>query len=245
MPALNEEGSLGAAVASVEAALRDRVSAFEILIFNDGSADRTGVIAEELARQNPRIQVIHNGYRMGVGYNYARGVELARHEYVVMIPSDNEVSEDSIRELVNAMGTADLVIAYFVNPWVRPWRRRIVSKAFVWTLDCLFGLRLRYYNGPCIIRTRLIRAIAHYTRGFAYMAAIVVQLLKKGHSFVEVGVRLSERKSGQSKAFSIRNVLSVVRTVLSLFWGVRLKDWYHHRHCGIVRAADQTPRRLQ
>lgn len=240
LPALNEERNLVAAVASVEAAFSDRVSTFEILIFNDGSTDRTGVIAEELARQNPPIQVIHNRHRMGLGYNYARGVELARYDYVIMVPGDNEVPGNSIKELVNGLEMSDLVIAYFVNPWVRPWVRRVVSEAFVRAMNFLFGLKLRYYNGPCIIRTRVIRGISYHASSFAYMAAILVRLLKRGHSCVEIGVHLRGREFGRSKAISIRNILSVAHTVLSLFWEVRLKDRCSYR--GIVQMADQPPR---
>ena len=42
VPALNEEGNIADTVDTVSSALKDKVGEFEILIFDDGSQDRTG-----------------------------------------------------------------------------------------------------------------------------------------------------------------------------------------------------------
>lgn len=54
------------------------------MIFDDGSTDRTGAIADEIAANNPKVKVIHNGTNYGFGYNFKRGIELASKTYVAI-----------------------------------------------------------------------------------------------------------------------------------------------------------------
>lgn len=228
VPALNEEGNLEAAVQSVLTAVGTKFSDFELLIFDDGSTDRTGLIADRLATANDHIHVVHNPRNIGFGYNYTRGVQLARMDYVAMFPGDNEFPETAMRGILDAVGTADIVVPFTSNPEVRPWGRRVVSTWFVALLNLLFGLRLRYYNGPCVHRRTLLQTVPMKTHGFAYMASILVRLIRSGASYVEVPMQLQPRGHGRSKAFRPRNILSVFATLAALFWEVRIKD--RHRY---------------
>lgn len=224
IPALNEEGNLAATVTTVLGAIGDRFADYELLIFDDGSTDRTGTIADGLVAGNLHIRVIHNPRNMGFGYNYTRGVELARMEYVAMFPGDNEIPGEAIRAILVSVGAADIVVPYISTPAVRSWSRRVISAAFVSLVNLLFGLRLRYFNGPCVHRRVLLQAVPMRTHGFAYMAAILVRLICSGHTYVQVPMRLQARRHGRSKAFRPRNILSVLRTLAELFWEVRIKD---------------------
>jgi hypothetical protein len=91
-------------------------------------------------------------------------------------------------------------------------------------MNRLFGLRLRYYNGTCVIKASLLKSVPMTTWGFAYMAAILVRLIRSGASYIEVGIDIAQRTSGASKAFMPGNILSVLGAILKLFWEVRLRD---------------------
>jgi glycosyltransferase involved in cell wall biosynthesis len=222
IPALNEERNLAATVRSVSDATSGLVDSLEIIIVNDHSSDRTGAIAEELASQDPRILVVHNSMNMGLGYNFGRGVKLTSKDYLMMIPGDNENSAQSVTPVVEKLGEADLIIPYVVNPWVRTRTRRAISRIYVWTVNILCGLKVRYYNGTCAFRSRALQEIPMDTNGFAYVAKTLVRLLKRGYSYREVGVHLDQRGSGSSKAFRPRNIVQVVGSIISLFWEVRI-----------------------
>ncbi len=232
MPALNEEGNLAAAVATVLEAIDGRFASYELLVFDDGSTDRTGVIADKLAAANRRIRVVHNSRNMGFGYNYIRGVERAEMEYVAMFPGDNEIAGSAIRTILGAVGPADIVVPYIATPSVRPWSRRFISARFVALVNLLFGLRMRYFNGPCVHRRSLLQTVPMRTHGFAYMAAILVRLIRSGHSYVEVPMPLQARQHGRSKAFRPKNLASVLGTLVALFWDVRVRN--RRRYCGTI-----------
>ena len=222
MPALNEESNLASSVAAVRTAFQG-LCEYEIIIFDDGSRDRTGQIADDLAAQDSRIRVVHNPTNMGIGFCYKKGVENARRDYVLMIPGDDETPAATIRAIGEHAGKTDLVITYTLNGHIRPPHRRIVSRGFTIMMNLLFGLRLRYYNGNCLIRTRLLRTIPLQASGFAYMAMVLTRLLKHGHDYVEVGILLQRREQGASKALRPKSFVSVGKSVLALAWEINVR----------------------
>lgn len=223
IPAYNEEGNLKATVESVVGIISKRFSDYEILIFDDFSTDNTGLIADNLSSKNPKIKVIHNEKNMGFGYNYTKGVEIAEKQYIMMIPGDNEITDESIAKICDAAGRADIIVPFTVNTWIRPLSRRIISKAFTILMNLITGLNLRYYNGPCLHKSSIIKSVPMTTWGYAYMASILARLIRSGHSYVEVGMYLKQRGYGGSKAFRVKNILRVAKTLVELFMEMRLK----------------------
>ena len=224
IPALNEEGNIENTVNTVNSALQNRFRDSEIFIFNDGSTDRTGTIADRLAKEDSRIKVIHNSKNKGLGYNFTEGVRLARYEYTVLVPGDNEISGASISKMFQQVGNTDIVTLYTVNTWIRPFIRRVVSRTFVGLMNNLFNLTIRYYNGPCAIKTSLLKNIPLQNNSFAYMACILVRLLRSGATFVEEGMFIQPRQYGGSHALSLKNFIRVSKDISKLFIDVRLRS---------------------
>lgn len=225
VPCLNEEGNLKGTIESIKEALSSsRFSDYEILIFNDFSTDNTGKIAEEIKKKEKGIRVIHNPKNMGFGYNYTEGVRLAKKDYIIMVPGDNEIPPEAIKKAFSRVGEADVIIPYTANTHVRALSRRLISKLFVVGMNTLFGLNLIYYNGTCVIKSKLLKKIPLKTWGFAYMAAILVRLIRSGASYIEVGIDIKPRETGKTKAFALKNIVSVFKAIGTLFWEVRIKE---------------------
>lgn len=226
VPCYNEEGNLRGTIEAINGALASvkRFSGHEILIYNDRSTDSTGAIADAIAKTDRSVKVIHNQRNMGFGFNYTDGVRRATKDYVMMVPGDNEIPLEAITRVMAKAGDADVIIPYTANPEVRPFSRRVISRAFVALINTMFGLDLVYYNGTCLVKSRLLKKVPLKTWGFAYMAAILVRLLRSGASYTEVGVDIAQRSSGKTKAFAFKNVVSVVKAILTLFWDVRIKE---------------------
>ena len=223
VPALNEADNLEATMKAARRALVETVRDFEIIVVDDGSTDATGEIADRLATAHPEVRVMHNGRNRGFGASFARGVEMARKDAVMFVPGDNGWPYASLRELFMALGTADVVTAYTTNPEIRPLGRRVVSRLYTSALNTLFGHRLRYYNGLAIYPLNMLRTRPVTTGGFAFMAEALLNALAAGLTHVEVGVPISERAGGSSKAIRLKNVVSVAGTIAHLFWTLRIR----------------------
>ena len=72
-PCYNEEANVEATTRAALAALSQVSSDFEVIIVNDGSTDRTGEIADQLAQEHPRVRAVHNRPNLGYGGALQRG----------------------------------------------------------------------------------------------------------------------------------------------------------------------------
>lgn len=223
IPAYNEEKNLAQTIKFLLDRLNgNNIFDFEILIFDDHSTDNTGKIADDLAEKHSQIKVIHNPRNMNLGYNITKGFQLATKEYCGFIPGDNETEPETLDNIFQNLGRADIITPYIKNPETRLWGRRILSKTYVMIINAAFGLNMKYYNGLCYFKTEMVKKVPVSTYGFAYMTEILVKLLKSGASFIEVPLINRIRERGATKAFRIKNIVSVFKTFLHLFYKVQI-----------------------
>lgn len=213
VPALNEEANIRHTYHEIMNVLHGQFEDYEILIFNDGSVDKTGDIINELANENPHVKAIHNETNMGIGYNYLTGIKMARMDYTILIPGDNEYLSSSIKKMFKFTGCADIVTSFSINMESRPYIRRILSRLYTLLINTIFNLELNYYNGMVIHRRDILQKSDAATFGFAYQSLILTQLLRSGCTFIEVGVYLRSRNAGRSTALKLKNVVSVLVSV--------------------------------
>jgi len=232
IPAFNEEKNLANAVAGALSAVEGQVDGYEILILDACSSDRTGAIADGLAAENPKIRVIHPQKWAGLGANYMEGVRQARMEYFVMFPGDNENSWQSLAQAIAMAGKADIIISYTLNMEVRARHRRLISNAFVWLLNGLFGLTMRYYNGNAVYKTKQVQGLEVKSQDFAYNAEILIKLIKSGCSYTEFGIQI--KPTNKTAIFNIKNIIGVIKTISLLFYDVRIKNREKYQRTGVA-----------
>lgn len=97
VPVYNVEIYLTECVRSI---LNQTYKNIEILLIDDGSSDNSGVLCENLAKQDDRIKVFHkeNG-GLSDARNY--GIEKAVGEFIMFVDSDDLVSESIVDNLYN------------------------------------------------------------------------------------------------------------------------------------------------
>lgn len=221
MPAYNEEETIESSVRSAIEKLEEYSFDYEIFIFDDGSTDKTGAIAEVLARKYPKITVFHNQRNMNLGYNFARGIKLASKPYAGLLPCHGLTDSESFDSIFQALDKADVVITYIANPEIRPLSRRIISWINVTLLNLIFGLRLKYYHLN-FYRTEILKRIPTSTQSYALMVELLVYAVKSGATFVQVPFFLKKRKSGRSKAMRPKNIVNILKTYFRLLWRIRI-----------------------
>jgi NAD(P)-dependent dehydrogenase (short-subunit alcohol dehydrogenase family) len=222
IPALNEEENLEPTVARLIEALTVTVEDYEIIIVDDGSSDGTGAVADSLAAENSAVRVLHNPHNMGLGYCFTQGYREAGKDFFVYIPGDNTWPYRSFVELFGNLGRADVITSYALNPDVRPFGRRVISRLYTSVLNLLFGRHLQYFNGLTIYPVNFLRRNPATTFGFGFQAEVLLKALNLGLSYIEVGLPIDERAAGRSKAVSLANILSVLGTLVQVFVDLRI-----------------------
>ena len=86
----------------VESILRQTFKDFELILVEDGSVDGTGRIAEEIAKQDNRLLVIH---QQNAGAMKARhtGVKVANGEWVTFVDCDDTLPANALQDLYQAI----------------------------------------------------------------------------------------------------------------------------------------------
>lgn len=108
VPAFNAELFLRRCIDSI---LQQEYSNIEIIIIDDGSTDRTADIVNEYADKDKRVIGLHQNNR-GLVAVRNRGIELASGDYIGFVDSDDSISADLYRRLLeNAIeNNADISI---------------------------------------------------------------------------------------------------------------------------------------
>jgi dolichol-phosphate mannosyltransferase len=226
--AMNEEGNLPATVESVSGALAPRGWDHEIIIVDDGSRDRTGVIADDLAARDPRIRVHHQPRNLGLHRAYLKGIELAAKEHIGWVAGNNIIPMAALDAIFDRVGEADMVLSYpDIDP--RRKRRRWVSRSFVILLNVLFGVRLRYYTGPCVFRADVAKSLKTVAHGSMMVPELLLRLIKAGQTYIEVDIHPKPRSAGRTKTFRPSNIIYVVSSVLRLFIDIQLVGLFRPR----------------
>ncbi|MBI2024662.1 MAG: glycosyltransferase family 2 protein [Candidatus Harrisonbacteria bacterium] len=222
--AFNEEQTIAEAILKTDEALRKHVIDYEIIVFDDGSRDATGKIAEDLAKNNNRLRVVRNKTNKNLGYNLRMGVSLAGKEYcMAFVNADSYPLEESFRQFFSVYGEKDFVLGYSVNYGDRPWLRRFLSWLFVKIMNFLFGFRIKYYNGPVIIKTALWRTVPMTIESFAYMAEVTATLLKRGIKYDEAQIFYMPERKGLNISVLRRNIWGVAKAIALMFWRLNIK----------------------
>ena len=217
VPAYNEEESLPGVLSD----LRQHVPGADIVVVNDGSADRTAHIARSAGVKVLDLPVnLGIGGAMQAGYLYA-----AKHDYDIAVQFDGDGQhrageiEKLLRPLVG--GKADLAIgSRFVQPgdYQAPFLRRIGMYIFSFTLS-------RILDSPVTDTTSGFRAADRtvteffsrsYPEDYPEVEALVMAH-KAGFRITEVPVSMRERTGGRTSITALRSAYYMVKVLLAVF----------------------------
>ena len=113
IPVYKVESYIGACIESV---IMQSYSNLEIILVDDGSPDRSGIICDKYARHDSRIKVIHNE-NQGVSAARSCGVRNAHGAWLTFLDSDDTLPGDAVESLLSIALEKDygIVIGFFDN----------------------------------------------------------------------------------------------------------------------------------
>jgi glycosyltransferase involved in cell wall biosynthesis len=214
----NEKPYIIRTLDTLRSALAELKFSYEIIVIDDCSKDGSADLVESYVRANPkeRILLLRNKFNIGWAQNYIDAAFIGMGTYYRIICGDASEPKDTMIKVFQEIGSADIVIPYYVTNEGRSWQRGFLSNAYVCLVNLISGFRLKYYNGlPVHLRYNVMRWHSN-TRGFGFQADILCLLLEQGFTFKEVPVFAKEQKGGKSTALTLRNSLSIAHTLLDI-----------------------------
>jgi glycosyltransferase involved in cell wall biosynthesis len=159
-PSYNEEGNVQDVVKNALAAFEGKGIPFELIIVNDGSKDKTGQIAERLAKKHKEVKVFHHNPNQGYGAALQTGFTNAKFPYVGYMDGDGQFdAADFVNKLLPQLATADLVTGKRVHR-ADPAIRKL--NAYLWNIlaKVLFQMKINDVDcGMKVIKREVLQKL--------------------------------------------------------------------------------------
>jgi dolichol-phosphate mannosyltransferase len=223
MPTYNESLSIAETVRNLFA----NVSEVSLLIVDDNSPDGTGQIADDLAKGDQRISVMHREAKGGLGAAYVAGFQFAKErkfDFVVEMDADGSHRGVDLPKLLEVAQNFDLVIGsrYIRGGGSHGWslHRKLISRIGNAYTSFILGARISdITSGFRVYRLEFLLPLLTATaaHGYAFQVELAWRSRIAGGRIVEVPILFEERAHGSSKMSS-----AIVREALWLTtkWGL-------------------------
>ena len=217
LPAYNEEAVIAATVAQCVETLSTFAPDYEIIIVDDGSRDRTGAIADELAAANHRITVVHNRPNRGYGGALIAGFNAATKSLTFFMDSDGQFDIRDIAILINQRERGHRAVLGYRKHRQDDFIRKFNGRAWNVLVSLLFGLGVR--DVDCAFKlydTALVRVCDVQSDGAMINTEILVKLSRLGVDFVQMPVHHYPRKHGSATGANLRVIVHAFSELLRL-----------------------------
>jgi glycosyltransferase involved in cell wall biosynthesis len=220
-PCYNEEGNVGRVVGRAKEVLEQMGADYEIIIVDDGSKDRTGPIADELAKRDNRIKVIHHSPNRGYGGALQSGFRAATKELIFFTDGDGQFDTSEIKLLLPLIEQNDIVCGYRLNR-NDPIIRKI--NGWLWTklVNLLFGMNIRDIDCAFkLFRSEVFDHIKMSSSGALISAEILARATRSGYRITEAGVHHYPRTAGSQTGAKLKVILRAFKELFALYNRIR------------------------
>ena len=205
----------------------------ELLIVDDSSPDGTGKLADDLARQSPRVHVLHREAKQGLGPAYRAGLRRALElgaDFIVQMDADFSHPPETLPSLLAEIERHDVVLGsrYLNGITVVNWpiERILISWFGNWYARKVTGLPISDTTGGfrCIRRELLERVGFERIRsnGYAFQIELNYRFMKHDARVKEIQFFFLDRTRGTSKL-----TLRIAVEALWIVWRLRIADALH------------------
>jgi dolichol-phosphate mannosyltransferase len=228
-PCYNEEAILELNIKTIVAYLESKAYKYkwEIVIVNDGSKDKTAIVANKLAEENTAIRVIHHPTNLNLGNAIKTGFNNSKGEIIVVVDIDLSYSEVYIETMVDTLieQSADIVMA---SPYMKggkviavPFFRRVMSS---WVNKFMsFAAQDKYHTFTGMVRAyrkEFIQTLNLKTRDYEINPEIIYKAMILRAKILEIPANLDwteQNKFAGQRTSSLRVLRSFFSGLMSGF----------------------------
>ena len=197
-PLFNEEPNVRSTTTHAVTALEKLECEFEVILVNDGSADRTREIAEEIASSDARVRCVSHSQNRGYGAALRTGIDSARLDLVAFADGDGQFDPAEIALLLDALRENDMVIGYRISR-ADAWHRTLNARAWSTLMGVLFGVWPKDLDcGFKLFRTQAVQSLELESDGAFISTELLAKAKRAGFRIGQVGVNHYPRADGTS-----------------------------------------------
>lgn len=202
IPAYNEQHSIGVVIEDIKKAIGGLSDCYcTIVVYNDGSTDRTAEIAESHG-----AKVVSHKRNLGLARTFQDEIEYALGlgaHLIIHTDADNQYKAEHIPELISKLKDGyDLVLGSRFKgkyPETMPFANRWGNKLFAMVISHLTKTRLTDSTTGFRAFTRELAESITLINTFTYTQEQIIRAIKQGFSVTEVPINI--RKTRKSRLF--------------------------------------------
>jgi glycosyltransferase involved in cell wall biosynthesis len=224
-PMWNEEAYVERAVDAAgavcdELVAQGQLSDYELIIVDDASTDATPEIADRLAREDPRIKVVHHPVNRKLGGSMKTGFAAATGDLVLYTDADLPFDFTELHKALRIMRIyeSDIVSAYRHDRTEEGSSRAIYTFFYNLLIRLMFGVKMRDINFAFkLCKRHIFEHIQLQSEGSFIDAELVIRAKKLGFVVTQFGVDYFPRTRGQSTLSSP----AIIAKILQEMWQLR------------------------
>lgn len=218
LPAHNEEAVIAKTLYDVIRILNAWVQDFEIIVVNDGSKDRTGLIVAELASVYPRVRLLTHPVNQGYGAALVSGFKAVTRDLAFFMDSDGQFDIRDLARFFPLIERYDAVLGYRINRQ-DTWLRKLNAWGWKLLVRAVLGLRVRDIDCAFkLYRAEFFHQHHLETRGAMINAEILYKFTQAGYTFTEVGARHLPRRAGRATGAKPSVIARALRELAVYAW---------------------------
>ena len=215
-PCYNEQENVAKVAQQAIEVLEGLQADYEVIIVNDGSADQTGSVADQIAARHSRVRVIHHPRNLGYGAALQSGFRAAAKALVFHTDGDGQFNLGELPPWLPLMKDYDIVCGYRMNRQDNLVRR---MNGWLWTkmVGWLFALCLRDIDCAFKLYKRVIfDNLKMESTGALISTEILARAARKGYRITERGVHHYPRTAGQPTGGDLKVIFRAFRELWKL-----------------------------
>jgi glycosyltransferase involved in cell wall biosynthesis len=218
-PCYNDAGTIGSLVAGAHLVGTESGRPFEILVVDDGSADASAAILEELKNRYPELGVVYHGTNRGYGAALRSGFAAATKDLVFYTDGDGQYDVLELKKLLPSLQEGVDVVNGYKIARADPWHRIVIGKIYLVLMRILFQFRVRDVDCDFrLMRRSALEAISLKHSSGVICLELVKKLERAGYRFVDYPVHHFHRVHGRSQFFNFRRLFATGVNILRLWW---------------------------
>jgi len=223
-PAYNDSGTIASLVITALRTARKLTPDHEVIVVNDGSADGTAEILEELASIYPQVRIVTHEKNRGYGGALRTGFASATRELIFYTDGDAQYDPAEMEALWRRFDqNVDLVNGYKISR-SDPLHRIVIGRVYHHLVKTLFRLTVRDVDCDFRMMRRSIFDTVHLEKN---SGVICLEMMKKitdgGFRIAEVPVHHYHRAYGKSQFFNFGRLYRTAIDVMKLWWALVIK----------------------
>lgn len=217
MPVFNEEKTVQHAIQNII----KRRSVFELIVVNDGSTDRTGLIISKLAKKYSRKLRAFRKKNGGKGSAVQYGLKKVQGDYVLIQDADLEYDPGDIVKLLEPIKQKKAVVVYgsrFLGPHSNLLFWHMMGNRFLnFTLNLLYNTTLSDLE-TCykLIPTKIWRELKIESNDFGIEPEVTCKILKMGIHIYETPISYVGRDFTEGKKITWQDGFGAFWTIVKL-----------------------------